>query len=232
MFRYDVFKGNRWALALAVLALSVIVACGGAAPAPGESEQVAPAAPQAAANQQQSPAQPAQQSAAAATAPAQPAQPQAAAPTAVPAATAAAPQVALEPAGKITMGQEEINIFSGHPAHSVNPQLFVISTAPVVEGLMQWNSNLEAEPLLLDSWTISDDFATWTFNLRKGVQFHKGYGEMTAEDVVYSYSHWITNTKHARASALQSASGITRRATSRSWTAIPYRSTPASPCPT
>ena len=26
---------------------------------------------------------------------------------------------------------------------------------------------------------------------------------MTAEDVVYSYSHWITNTKHARASALQ-----------------------------
>ena len=200
MFRYDVFKGNRWALALAALALAVIVACGGAAPAedPG---QAASTAPQAATNQQQSPTQPVQQAAAATTAPAQPSQPQAAAPTAGPAA--AAPQVAIEPAGKITMGQEEINIFSGHPAHSVNPQLFVISTAPVVEGLMQWNSNLEAEPLLLDSWTISDDFATWTFNLRKGVQFHKGYGEMTAEDVVYSYSHWITNTKHARASALQ-----------------------------
>jgi len=203
MFRYDVFKGNRWALALAALALAVIVACGGAAPAPGESEQAAPAAPQAAANQQQSPAQPAQQAAAAATAPAQPAQAQAA-PTAMPAAAETTSQTTImEPAGKITMGQEEINIFSGHPAHSVNPQLFVISTAPVVEGLMQWNSNLEAEPLLLDSWTISDDFATWTFNLRKGVQFHKGYGEMTAEDVVYSYSHWITNTKHARASALQ-----------------------------
>lgn len=101
------------------------------------------------------------------------------------------------------MGQEEINIFSGHPALSVNPQLFVISTAPVVEGLMKWNSNLVAEPLLLESWSISDDFATWTFNIRKGVEFHKGYGEMTAEDVAWSYSHWITNTKHARASALQ-----------------------------
>ncbi len=200
MFRYDVFKGSRWAMVLATLALAVIVACGGAAPAPEEAEQAAPAAPQAATTQQEAPTEAAQESAAA-TAPPQQAQ---VAPTAAPAATEAAPQsMAIEPAGKITMGQEEINIFSGHPAHSVNPQLFVISTAPVVEGLMQWNSNLEAEPLLTESWSISDDFATWTFNIRKGVQFHKGYGEMTAEDVVYSYSHWITNTKHARASALQ-----------------------------
>ena len=201
MFRYDVFKGNRWAMVPATFALAVIVACGGAATPAAEPEQAA--APTAMAAQQAAPTEAAAQSAgsAAATAPPQQAQ---VAPTAVPAATEAAPQsMTIEPAGKITMGQEEINIFSGHPAHSVNPQLFVISTAPVVEGLMQWNSNLEAEPLLTESWSISDDFATWTFNIRKGVQFHKGYGEMTAEDVVYSYSHWITNTKHARASALQ-----------------------------
>ena len=202
MFRYHAFKGNLAAMALAALALAVIVGCGGAAPAAEEQEQTASAAPQASTIQQQSPTQPAQQAAAATSAPAQQAQPQVA-PTAMPAATETAPETTImEPAGKITMGQEEINIFSGHPAHSVNPQLFVISTAPVVEGLMKWNSNLEAEPLLLDSWSISDDFATWTFNLREGVQFHKGYGEMTAEDVVYSYSHWITNSKHARASAL------------------------------
>ena len=207
MYRIQVFKGSLWALALAALAVAVIVACGGAAPAE-DAGQAAPAAPTAMAAQQQAPQQPASGSTGSAAQPAQPAQqaqqsqPQVA-PTAMPAATEAAPQMAMEPAGKITMGQEEINIFSGHPAHSVNPQLFVISTAPVVEGLMQWNSNLVAEPLLTESWSISDDFATWTFNLRKGVQFHKGYGEMTAEDVVYSYSHWITNTKHARASALQ-----------------------------
>ena len=201
MFRYDVFEGSRWAMVPATFALAVIVACGGAATPAAEPEQAA--APTAMAAQQAAPTEAAAQSAGAAAATAPPQQGQVA-PTAVPAATEAAPQsMTIEPAGKITMGQEEINIFSGHPAHSVNPQLFVISTAPVVEGLMQWNSNLEAEPLLTESWSISDDFATWTFNIRKGVQFHKGYGEMTAEDVVYSYSHWITNTKHARASALQ-----------------------------
>ena len=178
MFRYDTFKGTFWAMVLATLALAVIVACGSSAPAPEE-----PAA-----------------SSSDGTAP-----PQAQiAPTAMPTGAEVTSQtMTIQPVGKLTMGQEEINVFSGHPALSVNPQLFVITTAPVVEGLMVWNSNLEAEPLLAESWSISDDFATWTFNIRKGVQFHKGYGEMTAEDVAWSYTHWITNTKHARATALQ-----------------------------
>ena len=198
MFRYHVFKGSL--AALAAFALAVLVACAGAAVPTEEPGQAASAAPRESSAQQQSPTKPAQQVVAAT---AQPVQPQVA-PTAMPATIeAASPATVMEPAGKITMGQEEINIFSGHPAHSVNPQLFVISTAPVVEGLMAWNSNLEAVPLLTESWSISDDFETWTFYIRKGVQFHKGYGEMTAEDVVYSYSHWITNSKHARASALQ-----------------------------
>ena len=178
MFRYDTFKGNFWAMVLATLALAVIVACGSSAPAPEE-----PAA-----------------SSSDGTAPPQ----GQVAPTAMPAGAEVTSQtMTIQPVGKLTMGQEEINVFSGHPALSVNPQLFVITTAPVVEGLMVWNSNLEAEPLLAESWSISDDFATWTFNIRKGVQFHKGYGEMTAEDVAWSYTHWITNTKHARATALQ-----------------------------
>lgn len=42
------------------------------------------------------------------------------------------------------------------------------------------------EPDLAESWDVSADGLTWTFNLREGVQFHGGYGEMTAADVVYS----------------------------------------------
>ncbi|MBL0141656.1 MAG: polyamine ABC transporter substrate-binding protein [Betaproteobacteria bacterium] len=39
---------------------------------------------------------------------------------------------------------------------------------------------------LAESWQHSADGLTWTFKLRKGVQFHRGYGEANAEDVVYS----------------------------------------------
>jgi len=52
--------------------------------------------------------------------------------------------------------------------------------------------------MLAKSWSISSDFRTWTWKFQKGVQFHKGYGEMTAEDVLYSYQQWYAGAKHAR----------------------------------
>jgi peptide/nickel transport system substrate-binding protein len=39
---------------------------------------------------------------------------------------------------------------------------------------------------LAESWSASRDGLTWTFKLRKDVQFHRGYGAATAEDVVHS----------------------------------------------
>ncbi len=42
------------------------------------------------------------------------------------------------------------------------------------------------EPDLAEKWERSKNGLVWTFYLRKGVQFHKGYGELTAEDVKFS----------------------------------------------
>jgi len=44
----------------------------------------------------------------------------------------------------------------------------------------------DVEPDLAESWTHSDDKRTWTFKLRGDVQFHDGFGRMTADDVVFS----------------------------------------------
>lgn len=45
----------------------------------------------------------------------------------------------------------------------------------------------EIVPDLATSWETTDN-KTWTFKLRQGVQFQKGYGEMTAADVIYSFN--------------------------------------------
>ncbi|PYM15790.1 MAG: hypothetical protein DMD81_14065 [Candidatus Rokuibacteriota bacterium] len=41
-------------------------------------------------------------------------------------------------------------------------------------------------PGLATEWKPSNDLKTWTFKLRSSVQFHEGYGEMTAEDVKFT----------------------------------------------
>ncbi|NIO11711.1 MAG: twin-arginine translocation signal domain-containing protein, partial [Deltaproteobacteria bacterium] len=55
----------------------------------------------------------------------------------------------------------------------------------------------EPIPELAESWEASPDAVTWTFKLRKGVEFHNGK-TMTAEDVVYSFNeHRGEDTKSA-----------------------------------
>ncbi|MCK5268799.1 MAG: ABC transporter substrate-binding protein, partial [Spirochaetes bacterium] len=57
------------------------------------------------------------------------------------------------------------------------------------------------EPDLAVKWDSSSDNKIWTFYLRKGVKFHKGYGELTSEDVKFSYERqkempWGGEYKH------------------------------------
>lgn len=46
-------------------------------------------------------------------------------------------------------------------------------------------------PRLATSWSGSPDSKTWTVQLRQGVKFHKGYGELTSEDVVYTFKRLL-----------------------------------------
>lgn len=45
----------------------------------------------------------------------------------------------------------------------------------------------ELVPRLATSWTSTPDSRSWTLKLRQGVKFHKGYGEMTSEDVKFTF---------------------------------------------
>lgn len=62
----------------------------------------------------------------------------------------------------------------------------------VVDTLVEPDENLEMVPALAESWEVSDDGMTYTFDLRDGVTWHDG-SAFTANDVVYSYGRWATN---------------------------------------
>ena len=57
----------------------------------------------------------------------------------------------------------------------------------VYESLVEHNPDLSIQPMLAESWDISEDLKHWTFHLRKGVKFQHGK-EMKAEDVVFSFN--------------------------------------------
>lgn len=47
------------------------------------------------------------------------------------------------------------------------------------------------EPALAESWTVSDDHKTWDFKLKPNIPFQDGYGDVTAEDVRFSFEQWL-----------------------------------------
>jgi peptide/nickel transport system substrate-binding protein len=70
----------------------------------------------------------------------------------------------------------------------------------VLEGLFRFNAAGELEPQLAETYTVSPDGLTIDFTLRKGVQWQRGYGELTMDDVKFSYERFlVTDPKPAYA---------------------------------
>ncbi len=75
------------------------------------------------------------------------------------------------------------------------------------ETLIRANPTTRAlEPALATSWELSADQLTWTIKLRPNVPFHGGYGMVTADDVMFTWSMYI------RSDSTQSLAGLYRTA--------------------
>ena len=64
-----------------------------------------------------------------------------------------------------------------------------------------------AIPELAESWDVSQDLSTWTFDLRKGVEFHNGKN-LEAKDVIYSLNLHRGETKSTAKSYLKTVKDI------------------------
>ena len=100
---------------------------------------------------------------------------------------AATPAMAAKTDLIVGMAAQDVGKLDPHLAVSTIDRAVV---AWMFNGLVRFKpgsmSPADIEPDLATSWESTADKKVWTFTLRRGVQFHGGYGEMTAEDVVFS----------------------------------------------
>lgn len=132
---------------------------------------------------------PASQAPAAAPATQAPA-PAAAAPTAAPAPTTPpAAQAAPSGGGTLKVAMRTLGNAQGLPSQASGG---TGDTIPGLIGLMESLTERKAQDLLFyphlaESYDVATDLSKITVNLRQGVQFHHDWGEMTADDVKWSF---------------------------------------------
>ena len=75
------------------------------------------------------------------------------------------------------------------------------------EPLVRYDSDGGIQPSLAESWDISDDGLTWTFNLRQGVTFHDGT-PFNAEAVKWNMERWVGSDAHGWLPTTTRISGV------------------------
>lgn len=99
------------------------------------------------------------------------------------------------PSGTVTIGFDRIGTeerwlpwLGGIPDHMVMSAVYeyLLGRAPGTDNLV---------PRLAERFEWSSDNKTLTFFLRKGVAFHDGWGEMTADDVKFSFDRYLATPR-------------------------------------
>lgn len=92
--------------------------------------------------------------------------------------------------GKTEKSGKIILAFNQDPVGNLNPHEYLpsqfITQDMVYDGLVSYGENGEIKPMLAESWKISKDGKTYTFNLRKNVKFSDG-SKFDAKNVVKNF---------------------------------------------
>ena len=112
-------------------------------------------------------------------------------PTATTAAVPTATTPPPRPEGTINVGYTAIGEGNFSPWTNGSPVSQLLPGLGLTETLWVLDPDGSYGGRLLEDWSISADGLTWTLNLRKGVQWHKGYGEWTVDDLLWNIDEGI-----------------------------------------
>jgi len=102
-----------------------------------------------------------------------------------PAAASKAPRGSKQAAGEVVFATTVVGGFSGG-LNSQGPMR--IGHNFVCEDLFMPSKTEAFEGLIATDWSIDDDMLGATVSIQQGAMHHGGYGELTAEDVAFSYN--------------------------------------------
>ena len=113
------------------------------------------------------------------------------APTQPPAPTASGPKVL-----KVRLIRDINNLDTANVTGAVEDSV----DRAVMEGLFRFSADGKLEPQLAETYSVSPDGLTIDVTLHTGVMWQRGYGELTTDDVKFSYERFlVTDPKPAYA---------------------------------
>ena len=104
------------------------------------------------------------------------------------AAAVPAPQDTMamsEAQGTLNIGFKELWAFNNSPLSAEGNALVYVGNISS-ETLLKLNKDVEVIPQTITEWSVDDSGSVWTLKVREGIQFHKDWGELKAEDIVYT----------------------------------------------
>ena len=101
---------------------------------------------------------------------------------------------ASQPTGKLTVGLSSLGTAEAWlPWLEAGREGWLVLD-PIYESVVAPNVQTgEIEPQLAERWEVDETGKHWRFFLRRGIPFQDGHGELTAEDVKYSYEMYISD---------------------------------------
>ena len=95
------------------------------------------------------------------------------------------------PKGHVKLAAADINSPNGLPRFCTAgcaETIYMSGITDVLFNAVNKGGVVTTEPMVALSYILDSSLESGTFTLREGVQFHGGYGEMTSEDVQFSYN--------------------------------------------
>ena len=87
--------------------------------------------------------------------------------------------------GTLDVGFREVVTFGNDHTVRTTPETGIASTI-ASEPMLRLDRNGQVVPGVISDWSLDDSSTVWTFKVQQGVEFHRGWGNLTSDDIIFT----------------------------------------------